>query len=216
MKTWIKNVFLVVSFSTSGLLFGQDLALHQKLDRVISPKSGYYIKADAGHTLGTDIKTRIYDIGFGYKWSDTFKTDVNYTLRPSGKYRVEHGPVHSPRAPINNSTLMLNLTYTMDTESGFKPYIGLGLGGFHNSGRNIHYTSGTTNFISHLDKSGFTGSLNLGVEFILNDSWSLDLDYKAIGLGYIKTERYDLTGGYSKVHDLIVAHELMLGLSYNF
>lgn len=192
-----------------------NLSAESVADAAMPTKSGYYLKGDIGHTFGAAAKSMGFDIGAGYNWNEEWRSEVVATFRPSGKYRIDKdiAPV-SPRSNFNNSTLMANTFYTLCNYNSFMPYAGVGLGVYHNSSKNVSYTADGANFVGHMSKSGISLSLHLGVVYAIDKDWSVDVNYKAISLGHARLEKYG-TGYYFSKRESMVAHEIMLGISYN-
>lgn len=126
-------------------------------------------------------------------------------------------PLHTS---IRSTTLMANLYYDLGNYHGFVPYVGAGLGvAYHNMG-DVSFTENPflTNTIDGNSDLSFAWAVMAGFGYQVTHNMVLDVGYRYIDMGKIKSGRVD-TGGFVNppvVIDDIAAHEIKVGLRYHF
>ncbi|MDA0374030.1 MAG: outer membrane beta-barrel protein [Planctomycetota bacterium] len=195
--------------------------------------SGFYLRVDAG--LGAVLDTEVertdasgasnlgdaaFDSGWmtgtalGYRFSDRWSADLEFTYRTNDVDRIR--PVgatglDAASGDFASGALMANVRYHFPSESRLRPYVGLGAGLVEEIDIDVDL-AGVENSYSD---SGFGVQAMLGVEYALDDSWSLSgearyfraLDFEGSGEGPSAGGRasadYDHFG-------------VLLGLTYRF
>jgi len=132
---------------------------------------------------------------------------------------------------LQSSTAMLNVYADLGTYHGFTPYVGAGIGVARNvlgrytrivateeaidpdTGETIPGGTVSTRLAGASDYT-FAWALMAGLGYELSDSFTLDLGYRYISLGDVKTRGYG-DGAGAEVES-IGAHEIRIGLRYAF
>ncbi|MEZ0172055.1 outer membrane protein [Microvirga sp. TS319] len=170
--------------------------------------------------------TAVLGAGIGYRFSPLFRADVTVDHRLSSRFTglptdagFTTGSVFD-RGRFQSSTAMLNVYVDVGTYRDFTPYVGAGLGVAYNVFG--HYTRTTTDALGavtqeHLSGGGdwtFAWALMAGIGYNLSDSFTLDLGYRYLSLGDVKTRGY--AGGVGADVESIASHEVRLGVRYAF
>ena len=151
-------------------------------------------KGDFGHPF-------LYDLGFGYKISPLFSTEL--ILDYQSKYRYS-GNANFVRSGINQpvsadassvavmATGLINLATLFNHEtSAWQPFIGLGLGVSRNyiddSVFKFPVLHNSTTTLSSADTTNFAYMLTAGINWVITPNTGLRLGYRFYDLGDIKT-----------------------------
>jgi opacity protein-like surface antigen len=116
--------------------------------------------------------------------------------------------------------LMLNAYADLGTWNGLTPYLGAGVGAARTVlSRHVRIAADATGLISIERLSGrsdhgFAWALMAGFGYELLPGLTLDLGYRFLGLGDVKTRSFDLGRGIGV--ESLGAHEVRLGLRYLF
>jgi opacity protein-like surface antigen len=126
-------------------------------------------------------------------------------------------PLHTS---LRSTTLMANLYYDLGNYNGFVPYVGFGLGvAYHNMG-DVSFTENEflTNTIEGNSDLAFAWSLMAGFGYQITHNAVLDVGYRYIDMGKIKSGRVDSAHFVNPpvVIEDIAAHEIKVGLRYHF
>jgi len=195
----------------------------------------HYKRPEADYTLGliSGSMSRegfgdnaVVGVGIGYYFSPMFRADV--TLDHSFYSRFKGLPANdgfatgsaSDRGRFQSSTAMLNVYADLGTYGGFTPYVGAGVGVAHNVLGSYTRTSvDALGVVTQERLAGgggysFAWALMAGVGYKLSDSFTLDLGYRYVSLGDVKTRGY--ASGAGGDVESIGAHEVRLGVRYAF
>lgn len=170
--------------------------------------------------------TAVLGAGIGYRFSPLFRADVTVDHRLSSRFtglRTDAGFATGSlfdRGRFQASTAMLNVYADLSTYRDFTPYVGAGLGVAYSAFG--HYTRTTTDALGavtleHLsggDDWNFAWALMAGIGYRLSDSFTLDLGYRYVSLGDVKTRGF--AGGAGADVESIASHEVRLGVRYAF
>ena len=209
---------------------------------VIDTSESWYLRGDVGYTrykrpeadftLGSiegDMAregfrdSAVAGIGIGYRFSPLFRADVTVDHRFDTRFKglpsdagIATGSI-SDRGRFQSSTLMVNAYADLGTYKGLTPYLGAGIG----VARNIlgGYTRtdlalGTVERLAGEDDYDLAWALMAGVGYKLSNGFTLDLGYRYVSLGDVKTRGYD--GGAGADVESIGSHEVRLGVRYAF
>lgn len=170
----------------------------------------------------------VLGVGIGYRFSESFRTDVAVDHRFATRFnglpadgRLAAGSVLD-KGRFQSSTAMLNAYVDLGTYSGFTPYLGAGIGVARTVLGNYNRTmvgdvapGGTTRTrLPGGETYSLAWALMAGVGYQLSDTFTLDLGYRYVNLGDVKTRGYALAGGADV--ESIGSHEVRLGLRYAF
>jgi OmpA-OmpF porin, OOP family len=192
---------------------------------VAYPKQGWYVGLGAGVNFEQDSNAKIgaitnkleFDPGFlldgsiGYGFESQLRPEFEVAYRQNGVKSVTGATSGVAQNSFNSTAFMGNLLYDFQTDSGFTPYIGGGLGGA---------------LVGANDAGRIIGGQTL------NDQ-SFQFAYQGIaGMAYELSENFDLTADYryfrtlspkfvsntnASVSDATYAnHAIMMGLRYTF
>jgi len=201
------------------------------IDRTTNPTTFTYI-GDAVTNTSMD-NSWFGEGGFGCgSGSSGFRAEVALGFRGSkdivGEPRVF--TVTTPTTPttpiidplhtsLQSYTLMFNLYRDLGNYGGFTPYIGAGIGASYNKLSQVYFT-GNPNLVNRIAGNSdlsFAWSVMAGVGYQLSERAVLDVGYRFIDLGSIKSGRVDSAGFVNpavRVND-IYAHEFKIGLRYH-
>lgn len=181
--------------------------------------------------------TGMVGVGIGYRFSPMFRADVTLDHRFDTRYKglpsddsFATGSVFD-KGRFQSSALMLNGYVDLLTYNGFTPYVGAGIGVARNILSNYTRTVTTaattdpdtgetipggtaTARLAGGDDYDFAWALMAGVGYKLSNSFTVDLGYRYISLGDIKTRGY--ASGAGTDVESIGAHEVRLGVRYAF
>ena len=127
-------------------------------------------------------------------------------------------------ADIKSTALMLNGYYDFATTGDFRPYVGMGLGWAHNRLHTVVQGFALANFVNTLSpgsRNNFAFALMAGVS-IPQQGWTLDIGYRYIDLGSIKSGNFYFSTAFpgfvgfpvSGVVGRLRAHELTVGARF--
>ena len=122
---------------------------------------------------------------------------------------THNGDAKKNDVKIKTQGLLLNVYYDFDLKTAVpvKPYVGAGLGWGRAEFEGSH---------SSVKDNGVSAQIGAGVNYKICEHTSLDLGYRYITYGDFDKE-YRIPGiAYEKVEYKPRAHELMLGLRYEF
>jgi len=167
--------------------------------------------------------------GLGYRFNANVRTDITVDHFFNSRFKG-NGPALAPapdtasitdRGQFQSTAFMLNGYLDFKSAMGFTPYVGAGVGVAHNTFSQHVLTTfdpatglETSERLDGGDKFDLAWALMAGVGYQLSSNFTLDLGYRYISLGDVKTRSYD-DGTGVKV-DSIGAHEVRLGVRYNF
>lgn len=186
-------------------------------------------------------------LAIGYNFNKRFnipiRTELEYSMFSEAEAKGSRSTTYpigivettSLKQKFDIQTLFVNAYYDFKTGTQLTPYIGGGLGvAFVNS-----KTSGTLGVVfplalgglndsigsssSRKMNSNFAWNIGAGIGWDINEQWTLDLGYRFVGLGKVKsnTATYitpDQTGRFefnSKVDNLYM-HQVALGVRFSF
>lgn len=195
----------------------------------------HYKRPEADYTLGLIEGSMsregfgdnaVVGVGIGYQFSPMFRADVTLDHRFYSRFKglpaddgFAAGSV-SDRGRFQSSTAMFNVYADLGTYRGFTPYVGAGVGVSHNVLGSYTRTSVdalgvvTQERLAGGDDFDLAWALMAGIGYQLSSSFTLDLGYRYVSLGDVKTRGYG--GGAGADVESIGAHEVRLGVRYAF
>lgn len=112
---------------------------------------------------------------------------------------------------------MVNTYLDIPMEGGFVPYVGFGIGVSRNSVEVDTTLNGAPQEFGEDAMTSFSWSLNTGAAYYLNPAWALELGYRYIEIGEIRTqEGSGANAGRRFEHGSLRSHDLSLGVRYRF
>lgn len=122
---------------------------------------------------------------------------------------------------FESSTFMVNGYLDFKSMMGLTPYVGAGIGVAHNVlSKHVLTTFNpdtgleTTERFAGGDNFSFAWALMAGVGYQMSSNFTLDLGYRYVSLGDVKTRSYDTGTGLDL--ESLGAHEMRFGVRYNF
>ena len=134
---------------------------------------------------------------FEYSLNADAEKNISFTGLEGYKFKTK----------LKSQTLLFNAYYDVKTNTNFVPYIGAGLGAARlKASLEGESASDTT----------FAWQIGGGVAYNINENLAVDLGYRYINSGDINKTYIDEDGFPEKDKLEAKAHEIMLGLRYNF
>lgn len=170
-------------------------------------------------------QTAVIGAGIGYRFNPNVRMDVtldhNFDAQFKGIASAPGGISLTDRARFQSTTLMMNGYLDFRPVMGWTPYVGAGVGVSHNvlsqhivtaydPATGLEVSEG----LSGGDKFSLAWALMAGVGYQLSSNFTLDLGYRYVNFGDVKTRSYDTGTGIDM--ESIGAHEVRLGVRYNF
>ena len=164
------------------------------------------------------------EIEFAMRGNNEFSDDESHNLQtPYGSVTINQGF----RVRYNASTLLTNFYWDFHNDSAFTPYVMAGAGlAFINAkyeyninvpemmgGRSSEGRSMNKNF------TNFAWALGAGCAYNINENFAVDLGYRYLNLGQVKTDTTARAAGFNvtgEAESFANNHEIMLGLRYTF
>ncbi|MCL2673470.1 MAG: acyloxyacyl hydrolase [Alphaproteobacteria bacterium] len=188
------------------------------------PQSGFYVTPKLMYGL-TDMRNAKYyetnpsttSYNLGSQWDNTFGVSLavgydlskkhNTPVRAELEYAVftkaestgrpdDWHPANKMRQSSYVQTLFVNAYYDIDTGGKFTPYVGAGIGaGLIQTEGDIVWFSGIRENTGSKTVTNFAWNLGIGVGYKITDKVVLDVGYRLVDLGKVKTNLYDWGGG---------------------
>lgn len=161
---------------------------------------------NAGYGFGTKNSddTVILGVGAGYQFDKMFRSDIIIDYRGWNKVDFKSGGKKSDSWSI---PVLLNVYGTYPIHEHFGVYAMAGLGMSYNQ------ADSTLNAKSD-HKLSFAWNVGAGIEYALNDCWTMDLGYRYSDLGKAKVNpRSDYTGRHT---EKLRSHDIKLTARYMF
>lgn len=196
---------------------------------------GAYLRGDIGWSFGRDIggsvidgtgfegdsgNTPMVELGVGYQLPYNLRVDVTGSFRPNYEINSKEtfgGLAVNADADVRSSGLMANVYYDIPTGTAFTPYVGGGIGVAFNKVKTINYTFGAGQIREDGDsKTSLAWSLQGGVAYAVTSNMKIDLGYRYIDLGEFETSGNSTVGAVPKTDGDLRAHEVKIGLRYQF
>jgi opacity protein-like surface antigen len=195
------------------------------------------IGSDTGSTFGGSI-------AFGYDFEKKFNVPIRAEVEYAAFSQAENKrnvtvidgnqtAYYTSKQTFNIQTLFLNAYWDIPTGTDFAPYVGAGLGaGFITTkgiGSGTLWNNGTFNR-SWSDSTGyktvtnFAWNVGAGLGYELTDYATVDLGYRFVGLGSVKTktgrdsdgDEWDSGDSISHKTDNLYQHQVALGMRFTF
>jgi len=146
-----------------------------------------YVLAEAGMGMGMKDydNSGIFGLGAGYHLNDFMRADMTVGYRPWGK--VKFKGTGEKKADMWSMPVMANVYAKYPIMSKFDIYGMAGIGMAWNKTDSIRNAKGKT-------KTNLAWTVGAGVDYFINQCWSLDLGYRFTDLGEARVkgnDRYD-------------------------
>jgi opacity protein-like surface antigen len=190
--------------------------------KIYSTPDAHWDEIGYGSMINESLSnTGMIGAGFGYKWNESFRTDLTLDYEWPGKFRgnlpCDCEDYSSEFANLSAWTGLLNAYFDLGTWSGFTPYIGGGVG----------FSALTTSKVSFVNPDLSTGSwdgatswnlawaLMAGFSYDFGNNWLLDVNYRYLDLGDAKSGTIPLMSMTQPIqYDGITAQEIRIGFRY--
>ncbi len=161
---------------------------------------------NAGYGFGTKNSddTVILGVGAGYQLDPMFRSDIIVDYRGWNKVDFKNG---GKKADVWSIPVLMNVygTYPIHDRMGVYAMAGLGMSYNH---------ADSTADAKADNKLNFAWNVGAGVEYALNDCWTMDLGYRYSDLGKAKIKRQAGYTGYRK--EELTSHDIKLTARYMF
>lgn len=164
--------------------------------------------------------------GVGFRFNPNVRLDLTLDHSFDSRFKgaapgAAAGTAVTDRAVFEHSTLLMNGYLDFRPLMGFTPYVGAGIGMAHNVlSRHVVTTFDAATGLETAerfpggDSFNFAWALMAGVGYQLSNNFTLDLGYRYVSLGDVKTRSYGDGTGVDV--ESIGAHEVRLGVRYVF
>jgi opacity protein-like surface antigen len=166
-----------------------------------------------------------FGVGLGYRFNPNFRADITADYFSARFKGVAPTPTFATsladKGHFQSSTFLVNGYLDFGTFRGLTPYVGAGIGVAHNvlsdySRATYDAATGVATWerLAGGDDYALAWALMAGVGVKLSSNFTLDLGYRYVGRGDVRT-RYYAAGSGSDVES-IGSHEVRLGMRYGF
>jgi opacity protein-like surface antigen len=167
-------------------------------------------------------------VGVGYQFNDYFRSDVTIDYETSANVKgyavcgTCAGGFSTESTDVDVWTVMLNGYVDLGTWNRITPYVGAGIGASYVTTDNTYSINpggtGRTDYDGSHSEWNFAWALMAGASYAVTDNWAIDAGYQYRDLGDAKTVKlHDAGTGETRVEwDDLTAHEIRLGVRYNF
>ncbi len=171
------------------------------------PVRGPYVLGEAGYSFGTknNDDAAILGLGTGYHINDYLRTDLTVSYRGWGK--VDFKEPGAKKADVWSIPVMANLYASYPIHRMFDIYAMGGIGVAFNKTDSITNAKGKT-------KTNFAWQVGAGIDYMINNCWSLDLGYRYSDLGNARVKEQAGFTGRNKQD--MRSHDVKLTARYYF
>ncbi len=171
------------------------------------PMRGPYVLGEVGYSFGTknNDDAAIMGLGAGYHINDYMRADMTVSYRGWGK--VDFKEAGSKKADVWSIPVMANLYASYPIHHMFDVYAMGGIGMAFNKTDSITNAKGKS-------KTNFAWQVGAGIDYMINNCWSLDLGYRYSDLGTARVKAQDGFTGRSKQD--MRSHDVKLTARYYF
>lgn len=140
------------------------------------PQKGPYVVGEAGYAIGmkSNDNAGIFALGLGYHVNDYMRADMTVGLRPWGK--VDFKDSADKKADLWSIPVMFNAYAKYPVMNRVDVYGMAGIGMALNKTDSIHNAKGRK-------RMNFAWQVGAGIDYTINNCWSLDLGYRYTDLG---------------------------------
>lgn len=185
--------------------------------------SGWYLRGDISYNaakpiydftlLGEGVENQRIggSVGFGYHFTDNFRTDLTIAYLGADKYSLRSG-LNSAEASHTVWSGLVNGYIDLGTVVGITPYVGAGVGvtySRHKGEANLP----TYGLVGQIDDSqyNFAYALMAGASYKVSDNASIDLGYQFLDTPNMEVYDQDTLLPSKGAHQ----HQIKLGLRYD-
>ena len=165
---------------------------------------GPYFVGEAGMGLGRkdNKESGIFGVGLGYHVNDFMRADMTIGYRPWGKIDFDDDEADLWSVPV-----MFNAYAKYPISRSFDIYGMGGLGLSYNKTKSITNASGKS-------RTEFAWTVGAGIDYYVNECWSVDLGYRYTDLGQARVSGKEGYTGQGKKD--VRSNDIKLSLRYYF
>ena len=163
------------------------------------------IRAEAEQTSPIHAKAKLNDSVFGYNLAagagikmeeGILRFELEYTSNDDAEKTI-----NGVKGKFESYAVFANAYFDFDTNSAFRPYVGIGFGG-----SKVKFGNKSKNEIAY--------NYSAGVGYLINDNTALDLGYRFTSYADFDEEKKGVP--YQKIEYKAYANEIMLGVRFSF
>lgn len=196
---------------------------------------GFYVRGDVGGSFTRDLDGSVldgdgfsgdfgnswaFDVGVGYQLPYNLRVELAGGYRPGYEIRSREATGGIPLAADADArtwTVMANAYYDIATGTKLTPYVGAGLGVAFNRLDTISYRLGGSEIREEgKNKTNFAWAVMAGVAYSATSNIKLDFGYRYLDAGDFETSGSTNVGPATKIEGDVRAHEVKIGLRYQF
>ena len=153
----------------------------------------------------------IYNVGIGYKLNNMFRGDLNFSYAGL-KYHASN-QFNTTSTSVSQKTRLYNFFMNgyvdFDVTKALVPFLTAGIGYSHNRSSDLLDSDNDLSYPGS-SKNNFAWNGGVGTRLILNDRFNLEISYKYVDLGEIKTKNHSTN--FQGASQRIRSHNVMGGL----
>jgi len=196
---------------------------------------GIYVRGDVGSSFSRDLGGNLFngdgftgdlgnsvtlEAGVGYQLPYNLRAELVAGYRPGYAIRSREsvGGVNiTADADLRSWTVMANAYYDISTGTKLTPYVGAGAGVAFNRLNTVTYRVGGGEITEGgKSKTNFAWALMAGVAYSAASNIKVDFGYRYLDAGKFETSGSTSVGAVDKVTGDVRAHEVKIGLRYQF
>lgn len=193
--------YLLTTLALAGLMVAATGAMAAEAVR------GPYVVGEAGYAFGmkNNEDAGVFALGAGYHVNHFMRTDITVGYRPWGKVNFKDSP--KKKADMWSLPVMMNFYAKYPLGHSFDLYGMAGLGMSWNKTKSISNAHGRT-------RANFAWTAGAGIDYYINECWSLDLGYRYTDLGNARVKGNDSFTGRRKQD--VRSNDVKLSARYYF
>ena len=150
----------------------------------------------------------LYNIGIGYKFSNAIRADLNLQSTKV-KYKTDR-----LKQNVKTTAAFINGYYDINFHETIVPYLTAGVGIGSNKPCNLKEKAANTR--KGKATTNFIWNVGLGAQYNVSKNFGLDLGYRYMDLGKVKTNDSNLPNFWKGGKQKIRGHQVIGSLIYNF
>jgi len=219
----VSNEVYDQDYNGNGIIDEEDVFFEHVGDQVRNVDLDNTWLAEVGVGCGSGSRGLRGEITFGFRGKQDFYGEpeiYNGTMvgQPNGFLPPDiEDPMHTS---IQSHTMMINGYWDFGNIRGFVPYVGAGVGAAWHQVDEVYFTENPnlTNRIEENEEVSFAWAVMAGVGYQVSNRAILDVGYRYIDMGEVKSGRVDNAGFVNPAAEYkdLNAHEIKVGLRYHF
>lgn len=195
--------YLLSSLAIAGLMVVATTASAEPMHKP-------YVVGEVGYSFGTNDNgdAGLLGIGTGYSINEFLRTDVILSYRGWGDLNFKSS-AGKHKADVWSIPVLFNMYATYPIHDKMGVYAMGGIGMAYNKTDSITGAKGKGRF-------NFAWNIGAGVDYMINDCWTLDLGYRYSDLGTGRVSARTGEGYDGKTKQDIRSHDVKLSARYHF